>query len=262
MEPSTKDDDFGEIRPQELKFMLEPKTQISCHVRWFNKSNRYMAFKVKVRVGIVKPYSTCEVQVTRQALVVLPPSNVVVTKNIFLFQRAFVDKDISINDVSSIFRCTEGGKYINETKLKVVLDFTIRRHKRKWETEIQSPRVGQALLQQLVKTSREYTNYLLSAEDRYRGRGYDRGHEAKQKQVKIMEDKRDKRDSDDALICCVENTVEDRILDFGASFHATYCKEELERFKLRSSKVRLADDKTLDIASIEDVVLKISFGTS
>nr|GEX84730.1 hypothetical protein [Tanacetum cinerariifolium] len=59
------------------------------------------------------------------------------------------------------------------------------------------------------------------------------------------------RDSDDALVCCVKNTVEDRIMDSVASLHATYCKEELERFKLRSGKVRLADDKTLDIVSIE-----------
>ncbi|GKD19889.1 retrovirus-related pol polyprotein from transposon TNT 1-94, partial [Tanacetum coccineum] len=70
------------------------------------------------------------------------------------------------------------------------------------------------------------------------------------------------RDSDDALVCCVENTVEDRIMDSGASFHATYCKEELDRSRLRSGKVRLADDKTLDIASVGDVVLKTSFGTS
>ncbi|GKD37899.1 hypothetical protein Tco_1258106 [Tanacetum coccineum] len=70
------------------------------------------------------------------------------------------------------------------------------------------------------------------------------------------------RDSDDALVCCVKNTVEDRIIDSGASFHATYCKEELERFKLRSGKVRLADDKTLNIAGVRDVVLKTSFGTS
>ncbi|GKD37096.1 hypothetical protein Tco_1257303, partial [Tanacetum coccineum] len=33
-------------------------------------------------------------------------------------------------------------------------------------------------------------------------------------------------------------------------------------FKLRSGKVRLADDKTLDIAGVGDVVLKTSFGTS
>ncbi|GJY19778.1 retrovirus-related pol polyprotein from transposon TNT 1-94 [Tanacetum coccineum] len=120
------------------------------------------------------------------------------------------------------------------------------------------------------KTSREYTNYLLSAEDRYRGRGYDRGQEAEQKQNQCSKlvASRDKevnqaaRDSDDALVCCVENTVEDRIMDSGASFHATYCKEELERFKLRSGKVCLADDKTLDIAGVGDVVLKTSFGTS
>ncbi|GKF51700.1 hypothetical protein Tco_0148167 [Tanacetum coccineum] len=69
-------------------------------------------------------------------------------------------------------------------------------------------------------------------------------------------------DSDDALVCCVENMVEDRIMDSGASFHATYCKEELERFKLRSGKVHLADDKTLDIIGVGDVVLKTSFGSS
>ncbi|GKE54678.1 hypothetical protein Tco_1489834, partial [Tanacetum coccineum] len=56
-----------------------------------------------------------------------------------------------------------------------------------------SPRVGQALLEQLM-TSREHTNFLLSAEDRgqkQRGRVYDRGR-MKQKHVEIMEDRRDK----------------------------------------------------------------------
>nr|GEV68261.1 putative reverse transcriptase domain-containing protein [Tanacetum cinerariifolium] len=70
------------------------------------------------------------------------------------------------------------------------------------------------------------------------------------------------RDYDDALICCVMNTIEDRIEDSGASFHATICKKELEKFRILSSKVRLADDKTLDIAGVEDVVLNTSFGTS
>nr|GEV99293.1 hypothetical protein [Tanacetum cinerariifolium] len=40
----------------------------------------------------------------------------------------------------------------------------------------------------------------------------------------------------DALACCVENTIEDRIMDSGASFHATFSKEELEKFRLRFSK--------------------------
>ncbi|GJZ91534.1 hypothetical protein Tco_0663461 [Tanacetum coccineum] len=43
-------------------------------------------------------------------------------------------------------------------------------------------------------------------------------------------------DSNDALVCFVENAVKDHIMDYSASFHATYCKEELERFKLRSGK--------------------------
>nr|GEV55443.1 retrovirus-related Pol polyprotein from transposon TNT 1-94 [Tanacetum cinerariifolium] len=109
------------------------------------------------------------------------------------------------------------------------------------------------------KTSKEYSNSLLSAEDKGRGRKQDRGHKQNKSRSKS---KKRAGDSDDALVCYVENTVEDRIIDFGASFHATYCKEELERFKLHSSNVRLADDKTLDIASVGDVVLKTSFGIS
>nr|GEW32472.1 hypothetical protein [Tanacetum cinerariifolium] len=49
-------------------------------------------------------------------------------------------------------------------------------------------------------------------------------------------------------------------MDLGASFHTTYCKEELEGFKLCSGKVHLADGKALDIADVEDVILKTSFG--
>nr|GEX23217.1 retrovirus-related Pol polyprotein from transposon TNT 1-94 [Tanacetum cinerariifolium] len=44
------------------------------------------------------------------------------------------------------------------------------------------------------------------------------------------------KDYDDALVCCVKNTIEDCIMDSSASFHATYCKEELERFRLHSGK--------------------------
>nr|GEZ21723.1 retrovirus-related Pol polyprotein from transposon TNT 1-94 [Tanacetum cinerariifolium] len=78
----------------------------------------------------------------------------------------------------------------------------------------------------------------------------------------LVEAKPTAGDYDDALACCVENTVEDRIMDSGASFNATYCKEELERFKQCSGKVRLANDMTLDIAGVGDVVLKTYFGKS
>ncbi|GJS75202.1 hypothetical protein Tco_0725083 [Tanacetum coccineum] len=76
------------------------------------------------------------------------------------------------------------------------------------------------------------------------GRGYDRRQEAEQKQVEIMDKEVNQaaRDSDDTLVCFIKNTVEDHIMDSGALFHATYCKEELK--------------------GVVDVVLKSYFGTS
>ncbi|GJR84000.1 retrovirus-related pol polyprotein from transposon TNT 1-94 [Tanacetum coccineum] len=147
------------------------------------------------------------------------------------------------------------------------------------------------------KTSGEYSNSLLIAEDKGKGRKQDRRQKQnrcrskskKRCQSKNRQDitclncnqkghfqnqcpkhvaSKDKevhmavKDYDDALVCCIENTVEDRIMDSGASLHATFCKEELEKFRLHSGKVRLADDKTLDIAGVGDVVLKTFFGKS
>nr|GEZ47616.1 hypothetical protein [Tanacetum cinerariifolium] len=63
-------------------------------------------------------------------------------------------------------------------------------------------------------------------------------------------------DYDDALVCCVENTIDDHIMDSGASFHATYCKEELERFKLRSGlKKRL-----ISIGQLDEKGYHVGFG--
>ncbi|GKF92528.1 hypothetical protein Tco_0279247, partial [Tanacetum coccineum] len=65
------------------------------------------------------------------------------------------------------------------------------------------------------KTSREYTNYLLSAEDKYMAEGTTEGK--KQNRNKSKSSSKDKEvkhavgDSNDALVYCVENTVEDRI---------------------------------------------------
>ncbi|GKA91667.1 retrovirus-related pol polyprotein from transposon TNT 1-94 [Tanacetum coccineum] len=117
------------------------------------------------------------------------------------------------------------------------------------------------------KASREYSNYLLSAEDKGRGRKQYIGQKpnrSRSKSKKRCQSKnRDKAvnmpagDYDDALVCCVENTIDDCIMDSGASFHATYCKEELERFRLRFGKVRLADDKTLNIAGIKKRLISV-----
>ncbi|GJX48353.1 hypothetical protein Tco_0273543 [Tanacetum coccineum] len=109
------------------------------------------------------------------------------------------------------------------------------------------------------KTSREYTNYLLSAEDRYRAEGTTEGR--KQNRNKSKSSSRDKAvniaavDFDDALVCYVKNTVEDHIMDSGASFHATYCKEELEKFKLRSGLKR----RLISVGQLDEKVYHVGF---
>nr|GEU72692.1 retrovirus-related Pol polyprotein from transposon TNT 1-94 [Tanacetum cinerariifolium] len=67
------------------------------------------------------------------------------------------------------------------------------------------------------------------------GEGYGRGKESEQKQVEIMLTWQPETPMTHWL-CCVENMVKDRIMDSGSSFNATYCKEELERFKQCSGK--------------------------
>ncbi|KVH96616.1 vesicle-associated protein 3-1-like [Cynara cardunculus var. scolymus] len=127
------DADFGEIEPEELKFLFKPKVQIMCIVKLINKSNRYIAYKVKTtrpklycvrpNIGIVKPDSTCEVHVTRQAQAILPVSSEI-EKEKFLFERMFVPESMALEEVSSIFLSKDGDTDINKKKLKVVFDDT------------------------------------------------------------------------------------------------------------------------------------------
>ena len=68
--------------------------------------------------------------------------------------------------------------------------------------------------------------------------------------------------NDDALICCVECSVESWVMDSGASFHATPCKDLMLNFRAENfGKVCLADDETLDIVGMGDINLKTSLGT-
>ncbi|GJZ84159.1 hypothetical protein Tco_0649498 [Tanacetum coccineum] len=138
----------------------------------------------------------------------------------------------------------------------------------KFDDEVQALLLLSSLLESW-KTSGEYSNSLLSAEDKGRGKKQDKEHKhnrgrskSKKRASKDKEVHMAVRDYDDALNCCVKITIEDPTMDSAASFHATYCKEELERFGLRSGKVSLVYDKTLDIASVGDVVLKTSFSTN
>ena len=73
------------------------------------------------------------------------------------------------------------------------------------------------------------------------------------KQVNIAKDFVD----EDLLVCCVDNSVDFWVVDSGASFHATHSSEALQNIVIRDfGKVRLTDNKTLDVTSMGDIVLK------
>ncbi|KAI3767934.1 hypothetical protein L2E82_18363 [Cichorium intybus] len=111
----------------------------------------------------------------------------------------------------------------------------------------------------------ESSSSLLSTEDRGRksnrggggrGRSKSRKRDKGKKEVNMAVDS-----EDDALICCVENSIESWIMDSGASFHASHSREVMQNFRQYKGKVRLADNKSLDITGVGDVVLKTTLGT-
>ncbi|ONI28472.1 hypothetical protein PRUPE_1G142800 [Prunus persica] len=72
-----------DVQPCELKFTFELKKQSLCSIQLGNKSDHYVAFKVKTtspkkycvrpNAGIIKPKATCDFTVTMQAQRVAPP---------------------------------------------------------------------------------------------------------------------------------------------------------------------------------------------
>ncbi|OMO53732.1 Major sperm protein [Corchorus capsularis] len=118
-----------EIHPQELKFTFELKKQSSCLIQLTNKTDQYVAFKVKTtspkkycvrpNTGIVKPNSTSDFTVTMQAQRVAPPD--LMCKDKFLIQSTVVPLGTAEEDITSDMFSKEGSKYIEEKKLKVFL---------------------------------------------------------------------------------------------------------------------------------------------
>ncbi|VFQ68701.1 unnamed protein product [Cuscuta campestris] len=68
-------------------------------------------------------------------------------------------------------------------------------------------------------------------------------------------------DEEVALTCCEESNVYSWVMDSGASFHATHSGEALQNLVVGDfGKVRLADDRALDVTGMGDMVLKTSVG--
>ncbi|XP_040994869.1 vesicle-associated protein 1-3-like [Juglans microcarpa x Juglans regia] len=120
--------DLVSVHPTELKFQFELKKQSSCSLQLTNKTDKYVAFKVKTtnpkkycvrpNAGIVLPQSTCNVTVTMQAPKELPPD--LQCKDKFLLQSVVAADGATTKDITPDMFSKEDGKAVKEFKLRVI----------------------------------------------------------------------------------------------------------------------------------------------
>ncbi|XP_010544616.1 PREDICTED: vesicle-associated protein 1-2 [Tarenaya hassleriana] len=116
------------IEPLDLQFPFELRKQICCSLYLTNKTDNYVAFKVKTtnpkkycvrpNNGVVLPRSTCEVQVTMQAQKEAPAD--MQCKDKFLLQCVVASPGTTPKDVTPEMFSREAGHRVEETKLRVV----------------------------------------------------------------------------------------------------------------------------------------------
>ncbi|KAI5391520.1 vesicle-associated protein 1-2 isoform X3 [Lathyrus oleraceus] len=121
-------DTLFEVHPQELQFPFELRKQISCSLQFSNKSDNYVAFKVKTtnqkrycvrpNHGVVLPRSTCDVIVTMQAQMETPPD--MQCKDKFLIQNVVAKMGATKKDITSEMFNKKSGSKVEECKLKVI----------------------------------------------------------------------------------------------------------------------------------------------
>ncbi|XP_027360196.1 vesicle-associated protein 1-2-like isoform X4 [Abrus precatorius] len=120
--------DLLNIDPLELKFFFELKKQISCTLQLSNKTDSYVAFKVKTtnpkkycvrpNTGIVSPRSTCDVIVTMQAQKEAPAD--MQCKDKFLLQSVKTPDGATPKDITAEMFNKEAGHVVEECKLRVL----------------------------------------------------------------------------------------------------------------------------------------------
>nr|CAB3482187.1 unnamed protein product [Digitaria exilis] len=115
---------FLEIQPSELAFPFEIMKQSSCSMQLTNKTEHYVAFKVKTtnpkqycvrpNIGVVLPGSTCDVTAQKE----LPPD--MQCKDKFLVQSVAAENGATAQDINAAMFNKEPGKVVDEFKLRVV----------------------------------------------------------------------------------------------------------------------------------------------
>jgi len=119
---------FLEIQPSELAFPFELMKQSSCSMQLTNKTDHYVAFKVKTtnpkqycvrpNIGVVLPGSTCDVTVTMQAQREAPTD--LQCKDKFLVQSVAAENGAATQDITAPMFNKESGKVVDECKLRVI----------------------------------------------------------------------------------------------------------------------------------------------
>ncbi|KAK9076428.1 hypothetical protein SSX86_004762 [Deinandra increscens subsp. villosa] len=120
--------DFLNLHPSELKFQFELKKQSTCSFQLTNKTDQYIAFKVKTtnpkkycvrpNTGVVLPSSVCNVTVTMQAQKEAPLD--MQCKDKFLLQAVVAPNGATTKDITADMFNKEENKVVEEFKLRVV----------------------------------------------------------------------------------------------------------------------------------------------
>ncbi|KAK8487297.1 hypothetical protein V6N11_012800 [Hibiscus sabdariffa] len=119
--------DFISIYPSELKFPFELRRQSSCSMQLTNKTEKYVAFKVKTtnpkkycvrpNSGVVLPGSSCNVTVTMQAQKEAPPEP---CRDKFLIQSVIAPDGSTNKDITPETFHKEDGRVVKEFKMRVI----------------------------------------------------------------------------------------------------------------------------------------------
>ncbi|KAL1568963.1 vesicle-associated protein 1-4-like isoform X1 [Salvia divinorum] len=112
--------------PPELSFQFDHNRQLSSSVRLLNKTDNYVAFKLKStnpryyvvrpRIGILLPRSTCEIKVTMRALMESKYS--MRSKDKFMIESVSAAPDTTVEDARKLFD-KESGHPFQEFILRV-----------------------------------------------------------------------------------------------------------------------------------------------
>lgn len=119
---------FIAINPPELRFQFELEKQTFCDLKVLNKTEHFVAFKVKTtspkkyfvrpNTGIIHPWDSCIIRVTLQAQQEYPPD--MQCKDKFLIQSTAVDSNTDVDELPPDTFRKDSGKLTEELKLRVV----------------------------------------------------------------------------------------------------------------------------------------------